>query len=228
MSPLSVVIPTYNAAAALRRSLPPLASIAAVGLLHEVILVDGGSDDSTAAIAEKCGAALIGAPRGRGDQLAAGAAAARGSWLLFLHADTALDPGWEAAVASFIAEPENAVRAAYFRYRLDDRATRARVLEAIVALRCRVLRLPYGDQGLLISRNQYERLGGFRRIPLMEDVDIVRRIGRKRLSLLPCNAVTSAARYRQAGYFRRSLRNLFCLTLYYIGVPPQILVRIYG
>lgn len=228
MNQLSIVIPTYNAGASLRRSLPPLASFEAVGLLHEVILADGGSDDATAAIAEDSGAVLITAPRGRGSQLAAGGAAARGAWLLFLHADTALDPGWENAVRTFIADPANANRAAYFGYRLDDRALTARLLEAVVGLRCRLLRLPYGDQGLLISRDHYRRLGGYRDIPLMEDVDIVRRIGWRRLAALPCDAVTSAVRYRRDGYLRRPLRNLFCLMLYFLGVPPRTILRFYG
>lgn len=228
MSELSIVIPTYNAAAELRRSLPPLASMAAVGLLREVILADGGSDDATAAIAEHSGAVLVEAPKGRGSQLAAGADAARGSWLLFLHADTALAPGWEDAVRAFIAAPDNGGRAAFFRFRLDDEAFAARLLESVVRLRCRLLRLPYGDQGLLISRRHYGRLGGYREFPLMEDVDIVRRIGRRRLAELPCDAATSAARYRRGGYVRRPLQNLLCLALYFVRVPPRMILRLYG
>jgi len=228
MSELSIVIPTYNAVEALRRSLPPLASIAAVGLLREVIIADGGSGDAIAEIAEHSGAVLVETAKGRGSQLAAGAAAARGDWLLFLHADTALDPGWTDAVRAFIARPENAERAAYFRFRLDDAAHRARILEATVGLRCRLLGLPYGDQGLLIARDRYLRLGGFRRLPLMEDVDMARRIGRRRLVALSCTATTSAARYHREGYVLRSLRNLFCLTLYFLGVPPRRILRFYG
>ncbi|MEE8246899.1 MAG: glycosyl transferase family 2, partial [Alphaproteobacteria bacterium] len=88
--------------------------------------------------------------------------------------------------------------------------------------------LPYGDQGLLIHRDLYSRVGGFRPLPLMEDVDIVRRIGARRLVVLEAAALTSAARYRRAGYLRRSLRNLACLGLYFLGVPPRLLVRLYG
>ena len=94
--------------------------------------------------------------------------------------------------------------------------------------RCRLLALPYGDQGLLIPRGLYEALGGFRPLPLMEDVDLVRRIGRRRLALLPVAAVTSAARYRRAGYGPRVLRNLACLSLYGLGVPPRVIARLYG
>ncbi len=128
----------------------------------------------------------------------------------------------------FIARPENADRAAYFGFRLDDAAPAARILEAAVGLRCRLLGLPYGDQGLLIARDLYLRLGGFRPLPLMEDVDLVRRIGRRRLVALSCTATTSAARYRREGYVLRPLRNLFCLTLYFLGVPPRRILRFYG
>jgi rSAM/selenodomain-associated transferase 2 len=228
MSQLSVVIPTLNAAGPLRRSLPALASLGALGIMREVIFADGGSTDATADIAEACGAEFVAGPRRRGDQLAAGAAAATGPWLLFLHADTVLEPGWENAVAEFIAEPENASRIGYFRFRLDDRSMGARWLEALVALRCGVLRLPYGDQGMLISRNFYHRLGGFKAIPLMEDVDFVRRAGRRRMAALDTQATTSADRYRQDGYVLRPMRNLMCLTLYFLGVSPRAIAKLYG
>ena len=98
----------------------------------------------------------------------------------------------------------------------------------MVACRCRWLVLPYGDQGLLISRKLYDELGGFRPMPMMEDVDLVRRIGRKRLTMLGHRAVTSAARYRRDGYLRRSARNLTCLSLFCVGVPPRLIARLYG
>ena len=228
MARLSIIIPTLNAAAPLRRSLPPLAAIEAVGLVREVIFADGGSVDQTAEIAENSGARLVSAPRGRGLQLAAGAEASRGDWMLFLHADTKLATGWESGVRSFIDDPENIDRAGYFRFGLDDSATAARCLEAVVDLRCRLLKLPYGDQGLLISRGLYNRLGGFRPLPLMEDVDLVRRIGWRRLMPLGCGVETSAIRYRRGGYLLRPLRNLCCLTLYFLGVPPRAIEKLYG
>ena len=228
MARLSIIIPTLNAAGSLRRSLPPLAAIEAAGLVREVIFADGGSTDQTAEIAEHAGARLVPATRGRGTQLAAGAEASRGDWMLFLHADTKLAAGWESGVRGFIDDPENIDRAGYFRFGLDDSAVAARWLEAMVGLRCRLLRLPYGDQGLLISRRLYDALGGFRPLPLMEDVDLVRRIGWRRLTPLGCAAETSAIRYRRDGYLLRPLRNLCCLTLYFLGVPPRAIEKLYG
>ncbi|MEC7942630.1 MAG: glycosyl transferase family 2, partial [Pseudomonadota bacterium] len=96
------------------------------------------------------------------------------------------------------------------------------------AWRSRVLGLPYGDQGLLISREFYFSLGGYREMPLMEDVDIVRRIGRKHIIFLDAMAVTSAKRYRQDGWWGRPIRNIFCLTMFLLGASPRILGKIYG
>jgi hypothetical protein len=134
---------------------------------------------------------------------------------------------WQAAVQHFWAEPDSETRAAVFRFALDDAAPAARHLEAMVAWRCRYLALPYGDQGLLISRRLYDALGGFHPLPLYEDVDMIRRIGRRRLAFLPVGAVTSAARYREGGYIRRPLRNLACLGLYFAGLPPRFIRRLY-
>ncbi|GIX09584.1 TIGR04283 family arsenosugar biosynthesis glycosyltransferase [Elioraea sp.] len=217
---LSVVIPALNAAATLPATLDALGRAP-----REVIVVDGGSTDATAAIAAARGCRLIAAPRGRGSQLAAGVAAARGPWLLLLHADTRLGPGWaEAAAAHIAAAPD---RAGYFRLRIDDAAPAARRLERAVAWRCRALGLPYGDQGLLVARALLDAVGGIRPLPLMEDVDLVRRLGRARLVPLPADALTSAARYRRDGYLRRSARNLALLALWFAGVPPRVLVRLY-
>ncbi|HEV2550624.1 MAG TPA: TIGR04283 family arsenosugar biosynthesis glycosyltransferase [Stellaceae bacterium] len=226
--PLSIIIPALDAAASLPAMLAALAEGRACDLIGEVLVIDGGSRDATPRLAEAGGACVVEVARGRGNQLVAGAAAARGEWLLFLHADTRLGPGWADAVDAFIARPENARRAGYLRYRLDDPAAAARRLEAFVAWRCRVLALPYGDQGLLIARPFYDELGGFRPLPLMEDVEFARRIGRPRLAPIAADAITSAARYRRGGYVARPLRNLGCLTLYFLGLPPRVLVRLYG
>ena len=224
---LSVVLPTWQAAATLDGTLAAVTR-GAGDLAIEVVVCDGGSTDGTPALAERQGAHLITAPRGRGVQLAAGAAAARGDWLLFLHADTQLAADWGAVAGRFMAAGDNRSRAAVFRFALDDGGVAPRLLERLVAWRWRLWALPYGDQGLLIGRALYDALGGFRPLPLMEDVDMVRRLGRRRLVLLDSPALTSAARYRREGYVRRPLRNLVCLSLYFMGVAPRLIGRLYG
>jgi rSAM/selenodomain-associated transferase 2 len=212
---VSIIIPTLNAAAFLP------ATLAALGDGHQVIVVDGGSTDATRELAAASGARVLTAPRGRGTQLAAGIAAAAHPWLLLLHADTRLSSGWHQAAHT------DPARAGYFRFVLDSADPRARRLERLVAWRCRVLGLPYGDQGLLIHRDLLRAVGGMRALPLMEDVDLIRRVGRARLVALPADAVTSAARWQHDGYLRRSARNLLCLSLWFAGVPPRLISRIY-
>lgn len=225
-SELSVIIPTLNAAATIGATLAALTGEAAP--LREIIIADGGSRDATMNIAAAQGAKFVAAQPGRGRQLARGARAATGRWYLFLHADTVLERGWSEEIGRFMNHPDNAERAAYLRFALDDDAPAARRLEAMVAWRGRVLGLPYGDQGLLIGAAFHDALGGFKSLALMEDVDMVRRIGRRRMKLLDVRALTSASRFRNSGYLLRSLRNLSCLTLYFLGVPVSLIARIYG
>ena len=229
---LSIVIPTLDAAGVLGATLaamaPGIARLAECGTAVDVVVADGGSRDGTAADARRQGARVVVAEAGRGGQLAAGAGAAEGAWLLFLHADTRPASGWDEEVSAFIASTANQGRAACFRFALDDRAIAARLLERLVALRCRLFALPYGDQGLLIHRSLYEALGGFRPLPMMEDVDLVRRIGRKRLVYLRTPAVTSAVRFRRAGYVPRVARNVGCLLLFSLGVRAETVARLYG
>ena len=222
---MSVVIPTLDAADELAAT---LAALAGARLVGEIIVADGGSSDDSVAVAGAAGARIVSAPKGRGTQLAAGAAAASGDWLLFLHADCSLAPGWEQAVDTFVTAPGAADRAGYFAFAIDDASRAARRLERIVAWRCRVLGLPYGDQGLLIARALYQAVGGFAALPLMEDVEFARRLGRRRLVPLGAPAYASARRYREGGYIRRPLRNLICLALYFLGVPARHIARLYG
>lgn len=218
---IAVVIPTLNAA----RVLP--ATLAGLRPTAEVIVVDGGSTDGSALLAAHAGATAIASPPGRGRQLALGARRSTAPWLLFLHADTGLDAQAWSALAAYAARPDAPERAAVFRLRLDDPAWQARLLEFGVKLRVAVLALPYGDQGLLIHRSLYTEVGGFAPLALMEDVDLVRRLGRRRLCLLSGAAVTSAERWRRRGWFRQSLLNLRCLALFLLGTPADRIARLY-
>jgi rSAM/selenodomain-associated transferase 2 len=216
---VSAVIPALNAARTLA------ATVATVGWTGEIIVADGGSSDGTAEAAALLGAHVVTAPRGRGSQLAAGVAAARHDWLLLLHADTRLGTGAAAAAqAHMTCHPE---RAGFFRFTLDSGDSRARRLERLVAWRCRMLALPYGDQGLLIHRDLLRDAGGIRPLPLMEDVDLIRRLGHSRLVALDAAAITSADKWERDGWLRRSARNLLCLGLWFAGVPPHSIARLY-
>jgi rSAM/selenodomain-associated transferase 2 len=221
--PVSAIIPTLNVAASLPRTLAALR-----GRVAEIIIADGGSSDGTAALAQAADARVISAPRGRGPQLRAAAEAATQPWLLAIHADTRPGPGWQEAVAGFIAQSENTAKAAHFRFALDDPAPEARRLEAMVTWRCRWLGLPYGDQGLLIAQDFYQALGGYEPVPIMEDVALIRRIGRKRLRALPVDFITSAEKWQRDGWYARSARNLFCLSLWFAGVSPDRIARVYA
>jgi len=221
---VDIVIPTLNAGQSLA------ATLAALPVHPEVafstIVCDGSSRDDTVDVARRAGAAVVTAAPGRGNQLAGGASAGRAPWILFLHADTRLQGAAGDVIARFVRSADG--KAGYFRLRFDAPEAGARRVERLAAWRCRALGLPYGDQGLLIARAHYERLGGFRSLPLMEDVDLVRRIGRNNLVPLDADALTSAARYRRDGWVLRPLRNLACLTLYFAGVPTRTLQRLYG
>jgi hypothetical protein len=117
--------------------------------------------------------------------------------------------------------------AAAFRFRLLDEGWKPRLLEAAVSLRCGLFRVPYGDQGLLLPRALYDEVGGYSDQPLMEDVDLIRRIGRRRIRMLRADAVTSAVRYRNEGYARRILRNQACLAMYAAGFSPERIAAMY-
>ena len=214
---ISAVVPTLDAGDGLG------ACLASLSEADEIVVVDGGSTDATLAIARTAGATIIASERGRGVQLAKGAAAVRGDALLFVHADTHLSPGWRSLAEHHLA---TSPRPACFHLKLDDAAWQARLVERAVSLRTRLAGLPYGDQGLLVSRAAYDTAGGFRPLVLMEDVDLLRRLNRP--IMLEGNAITSAERWRRDGWVRRSLRNLTCLSLWRLGVSPDRIARLYA
>jgi rSAM/selenodomain-associated transferase 2 len=166
-------------------------------------------------------------PLGRGAQMNAGARRATGRWLLFLHADSTLPDGWLDALDRSTRDPS--VAGGWFRFALDAPDWQARTIERLVAVRVRIWRLPYGDQGVFVRRDVFDRLGGFREWPFLEDVEFVRRlIYTGRMAEIPLPLVTSARRWEHDGWFRRSARNLAIVVLYFLGVSPARLARRYS
>lgn len=219
---LSVVIPTLNVARRLPECLGALMEGVNAGLIRELVVTDGGSGDETLRIADAAGAVIVVGSPSRGGQLRRGALAARGDWLLFLHADTVLPPGWAEAVKAQIARR----RPACFRLGFDARGLMPLLVAGWANLRTRVFRLPYGDQGLLVSRDDYAQAGGYPDIPLMEDVALARALG-ARLEVMPLRVRTSAARYAEAGWLRQGARNLWRLLRWLGGADPERLARRY-
>ena len=230
VNPLTVIIPTLNEAQRLPLALKNLrAPTEAKRLIAEIIVADARSRDQTRLIAKKMGARIIITKKGRGTQMREAAQSAKTPWLFFLHADCLPQKGWAEEAAAFIKrdrENKDRDRAAVFRFALESPRRKARLLEALVALRCRLLKLPYGDQGLLIEKRFYDEIGGFADIPLMEDVALVRKIPRHRLCLLKTALLSSARRY-EGGFFARIFKNQLCLALYFLGVPPKRIADLY-
>jgi rSAM/selenodomain-associated transferase 2 len=217
-SRLSVIVPALDEEEPVRRAVRSVRDEA------EVIVVDGGSKDATRTAAAEEGATVLVTEPGRGRQLDAGARQASGDWLVFLHADTWLEDGWAAALRRLGPE----VAGGAFRFAVDSPRAAYRLVEAGVALRCRLGRLPYGDQGLFVRREIYGMIGGFPPLPLMEDVAFVRRLAHAgRLAFLPVRARTSPRRWERQGILATTARNWWLLGLYAFGRPPDRLARLY-
>ncbi|MBL6932480.1 MAG: TIGR04283 family arsenosugar biosynthesis glycosyltransferase [Rhodospirillales bacterium] len=223
---LSIIIPTLNEGYNIGSTIDALKKDG-IRCRYDIVVVDGGSEDQTVDEARLRGAQIVKSEPGRGKQLAAGGLRARGYWFLFLHADTELSSGWFEEAERFMNDDANYRHAAVFSFLLDDDTPAANVLEAIVNWRTKILALPYGDQGLLMSRSLYHDLHGYAPFAIMEDVEIIRRIGRDRLHVFKAKAITSADKYRRDGYFFRPMKNLFCLCLYFLGVPTRLISKIY-
>ena len=217
---VSVIIPTLNEAESIT------GAIASVGMGVEIIVADGGSTDGTARVADALGAQVYLTPPGRGGQMDEAASMATGDCLVFLHADTRLPEGWLKAVSDTLKDGR--VAGGAFRLSIDCEGMVFRLIEGVATLRSRLLKLVYGDQIIFARKNAFLKAGGFRKLPLMEDVDCVKRLrGQGRFVLLSQRAATSARRWRAEGILKNTLKNWLTLMLYLAGVSPERLCRWY-
>jgi rSAM/selenodomain-associated transferase 2 len=221
---ISIIIPVYRDIDALARTLASMPFGDA-----EVIVVSTAEDLGALTALQVAHPAVmwLSAPRGRAVQMNAGAAVARGSWLLFLHADTRLAPDWAGAIAD--AACHQGVTFGCFRFALDSERIVARLIEIGVRVRVALFGLPYGDQALFVRRDAFQAVGGFTPLPIMEDVDLVRRL-RVTGRLWPASyvAVTSARRWERLGWLRVTVQHQRLIVLYFLGVAPERLKCIHA
>lgn len=234
---LLIVIPTLDEAENLAELLPGLRPVA-----DAFCVADGGSSDGTPELARELGARVVAAPRGRGRQLQAGAAAlpakageesradGDGDVLLFLHADSRLPGGAREAIeAALFGDGADGVVGGAFRIRYSGAGRLLRLGARLANWRAEKTRCPLGDHAIFVRRRVFEELGGFRDWPLLEDLDFARRLARRgRTVLLPAFVLTSARRFERLGVWRTVATNWLILLLYFAGVSPRRLARLYG
>jgi rSAM/selenodomain-associated transferase 2 len=224
---LSVIVPMLNEVRAIARTLDAIAAGAAgAEVLVEVIVVDGGSSDRSREEARPRCASLLVAHRGLARQMNAGAVAARGDALFFVHADTLVPPGFACDITAALADP--AVVGGRFDLRLDDGAPLLRLIGWLISARSRLSRTGTGDQAIFVRREVFERLGGYRDIAVCEDLDLARRLKRAgRVACLRSRVTTSARRWREGGGLATTIRMWFIRAAFLFGVSPARLAHLY-
>ncbi|MDX1682862.1 MAG: TIGR04283 family arsenosugar biosynthesis glycosyltransferase [Phycisphaeraceae bacterium] len=217
-----MIIPTLNEATTIEDTLKSVR----LGEPHQIIIADGHSSDDTVALALKTGATIVTSEPGRARQMNAGADAATGDILLFLHADTHLPENWPATVGQTLSAP---VRLGAFRLTLDDARPALKLIERAANWRSRWLKAPFGDQALFLTRETFQHVGRFPDRPIMEDMALVRQVrrhyGRRSVRTADAAVTTSARRWQAAGIWRTTLINQLCLIGFYLGVSPRRIIR---
>lgn len=225
---ITVIIPTRDQEMPLAMALAALVPAATEGVIREVLIVDEGSGDGTAIVADAAGCGFLSADGDRAGALRHAADEARAEWLLFLAPTAVLETGWQDEVLAFIDSAiiagEGRSRAACFALGRMEPGWRGRLKEWAAALRSRLLAAPYEEQGLLVPKSLYRTVGGHREMPAMADVDLARRIGGARLTVLRSRAVVRGESAR-SGLFR-SMRNAACLALFVLRLPPGFIGRL--
>ncbi|HEX8559914.1 MAG TPA: TIGR04283 family arsenosugar biosynthesis glycosyltransferase [Pyrinomonadaceae bacterium] len=219
---LSVIIPALDEARDIGATLDAAARAGAC----ELIVADGGSADATAEVARVRGARVVNAARGRGAQMRAGALAASGDILWFLHADTLAPPDAAARIAEALRDPRAV--GGNFRVRFDGRSAAAGFLTWLYP-RLRLLGLAYGDSAFFVRRAAYERAGGFKPFPIFEDLDLLRALWKQgRFVQADACVVTSSRRFEGRSFAHTFARWSFLQALYWLGVSPHALARLYA
>ncbi len=221
---LSIVIPTLNEAGVIRQNIQHALALQP----HEIVVADGQSQDGTSELARSAGATVVTSERGRGRQLNAGARAATGDALLFLHADCWLES--QAAEQIEAALRDENVMGGAFRQQIDDERPVFRWLESGNAARVRWYRMPYGDQGIFVRRSAFETVGGFAEVRLMEDLLLMREFRRRgwRIEFLPGPIHVDPRRWLKHGVLRQTLRNWTLLAGLKLGISPDRLAKHYA
>jgi rSAM/selenodomain-associated transferase 2 len=221
-SNISIIIPTRNEADSIGRLLPELLAISGV----ELLVVDGGSTDNTADIAKSYGVQVLSISPGKATQMNAGAEAAHGDILLFLHSDTKLAPGFVEQVRSALNQP--GVSAGAFKLSIDGQGFGLRVIEWLVNFRSNALQMPYGDQGIFVTTDMFFSVGPFPPQPIMEDFELMRKLKKKgKVEILPLNATTSARRWKRLGVLKTTIINQAIIIGYLFGIKPEKLAGWY-
>lgn len=239
---ISVIIPTLNEAENIQATLATILP----ATNFEIIIVDGGSEDDTVAIAKRCweqntqsqGIKFISGYRGRALQMNAGAAAADGEILLFLHADTHLPAEFDVMVRKIFSTPKitpgitpkitREIVAGAFTLKIDAKGIGLRLVEWGVKLRSHLWKMPYGDQAIFLKKQTFQEIGGFPELPIMEDFELIRRLQSSgKITIIPVSVVTSARRWLQKGVFQTTLINQIVIIAYFLGIPPERLRTLY-
>ncbi|QPJ66286.1 MAG: glycosyltransferase [Candidatus Nitrohelix vancouverensis] len=219
---VSIIIPAYNEAGVLEQTLSRIRRLNP----HEIIVIDGGSDDATRSIAEREGAKITSSPSGRALQMNAGAQIAGGEILLFLHADSAVTPeGFQKMIA---AMNNDSVLGGAFSLRIDSPKWALRLISKLATLRSRYFHLVYGDQAIFVRKSIFDQMQGFATLPICEDIEFYLRLRKQgRTILLQETALTSARRWNQEGIFYTTARNILIAGLFLMGFSPRILSQWY-
>ncbi|GAB4374245.1 MAG: TIGR04283 family arsenosugar biosynthesis glycosyltransferase [Elainellaceae cyanobacterium] len=223
---ISIIIPTLNEASTIQQVLQTVEAGKKHEQAIEVIIVDAGSQDQTVALAQQFGAKVLVSLPGRGQQMNMGAQAATGDILLFLHADTRLPAGFATLVRQALEQPD--VVAGAFDLQIDGQEWGLRWVEWGVKWRSRLLQYPYGDQALFLMAKTFWQVGGFPKLPIMEDYEFVRQLKRSgRIAIVPTPVTTSKRRWHRLGIVRTTLINQWIVIAYRLGVAPEQLASWY-